>query len=91
MTYHVLVSHEVFFEFLQGLAARRNLLVGSHFLLDHQALVAPDFSLLLLLEPLHLFPTFLKHEKTKSSHSRCSKFSNSIKWYKHPMQSISIQ
>lgn len=57
-------SHEVFFELLEGLAAGRDLLVGSHLLLDHQPLVAPNFSLLLLLKPLHLFLTFLKQNKT---------------------------
>ena len=33
--YNVHPSHEVFFKFLQGLAARSDLFVGSHLLLDH--------------------------------------------------------
>jgi hypothetical protein len=72
-------SHKVFFQFLHSLAARRNLLVGSHLLLDHKALVASDFSLLLLLKPLHLFLTFLK-ENQEPGHSLFKKFNRITKY-----------
>ena len=55
-------SHEIFFQFFQWLVRRCNLFVWGHLVGDHETLVTPYICLFFLLQPLHLFPSFL-HKK----------------------------
>lgn len=53
------ILHEIFFEFLQGLVRRCDVLVRCHLLGYHQIFVAPHFSLPLFLESIQLLSSLL--------------------------------
>lgn len=53
------MSHKILFQLCQAFPLGSNVLVGGHLFLDHEPIVAPNFSLLFFLQTLNFFSAFL--------------------------------
>lgn len=63
------MSHKILLQLCQAFSLGSNVLVGGHLFLDHEPIVAPNFSLLFFLQTLNFLSAFLITSHNTISHS----------------------